>query len=140
MPVVRLREAARRDLVEHFVYLAENAGLDVAERFLSNAEATFGDLAQQRAIDHRLEHLAKAMDRVGAGGILARLADGLIVVARCQATTRAELQRSLSLLRQGDNNLLGVILNEVDTRQERYEYGGDYYTYRAPATGSDPAE
>ena len=50
MPVVRLREAARRDLVEHFVYLAENAGLDVADRFLSNAEATFGDLAQQPRI------------------------------------------------------------------------------------------
>ena len=50
MPVVRQREAARRDLVEHFVYLAENAGLDVADRFLSNAEATFGDLAQQPMI------------------------------------------------------------------------------------------
>jgi toxin ParE1/3/4 len=32
MPVVRQREAARRDLVEHFVYLAENAGLHVADR------------------------------------------------------------------------------------------------------------
>ena len=42
MPIVRQREAARRDLVEHFVYLAENAGLDTADRFLSNAEATFG--------------------------------------------------------------------------------------------------
>ena len=35
MPTVTQREAARRDLVEHFVYLAENAGMDVAERFLS---------------------------------------------------------------------------------------------------------
>ena len=50
MPVVSKREAAQRDLVEHFVYLAENAGLDVADRFLSNAEATFGDLAQQPRI------------------------------------------------------------------------------------------
>ena len=41
---VTKREAARRDLVEHFVYLAENAGLDVAERFLTHAEASFGDL------------------------------------------------------------------------------------------------
>jgi toxin ParE1/3/4 len=47
MPTVTKREAARRDLVEHFVYLAEEAGLDVAERFLANAEATFNDLAQQ---------------------------------------------------------------------------------------------
>ena len=47
MPVVRQREAARRDLVEHFVYLAENASLDTADRFLSNAEASFADLARQ---------------------------------------------------------------------------------------------
>ena len=39
MPVVTKREAARRDLVEHYVYLAENASPDVAERFLTNAEA-----------------------------------------------------------------------------------------------------
>jgi toxin ParE1/3/4 len=50
MPTVTQREAARRDLVEHFVYLAENAGLDLAERFLTNAEASFNDLAQQPRI------------------------------------------------------------------------------------------
>ena len=47
MPPVTSREAARRDLVEHFVYLAEHAGIDVAERFLTQAEASFADLARQ---------------------------------------------------------------------------------------------
>ncbi len=47
MPLVTKRAAARRDLVEQFVYLAENAGLNVAERFLSPAEASFADLARQ---------------------------------------------------------------------------------------------
>lgn len=47
MPAVHQREAARRDLMEHFVYLAEHAGIDTAERFLSNAEASFNDLARQ---------------------------------------------------------------------------------------------
>ena len=47
MPTVTKREAARRDLIEHFVYLAEEAGLDVAERFLAKAEASFNVLAQQ---------------------------------------------------------------------------------------------
>lgn len=47
MPTVSQREAARRDIVEHFVYLAEEAGLDAAERFLTNAEASFNDPAQQ---------------------------------------------------------------------------------------------
>ena len=47
MPKVHQREAARRDLVEHFVYLAENAALDAAERFLANAEISFNDLSRQ---------------------------------------------------------------------------------------------
>lgn len=47
MPTVTKREAARHDLVEHVVYLAENAGLDMAECFLTNAEASFNELAQR---------------------------------------------------------------------------------------------
>jgi toxin ParE1/3/4 len=47
MPKVYQRAAARLDLVEHFVYLAENAGPDTAERFLAQAEASFNDLAGQ---------------------------------------------------------------------------------------------
>ncbi|MHB8471296.1 MAG: type II toxin-antitoxin system RelE/ParE family toxin [Gammaproteobacteria bacterium] len=50
MPKVYQRAAARRDLVEHFVYLAENADLDTAERFLTNAEVSFNDLAGQPMI------------------------------------------------------------------------------------------
>jgi len=55
MPTVYQRAAARDDLVEHFVYLAENAGLNVAERFLSNAEASFSDLAQQPKMGAQLK-------------------------------------------------------------------------------------
>ncbi|BAC88298.1 type II toxin-antitoxin system RelE/ParE family toxin [Gloeobacter violaceus] len=47
MPQVTQHAAARNDLIEHFVYLAENAGLDIAERFLLNAEASFNALAEQ---------------------------------------------------------------------------------------------
>lgn len=47
MLTVHQREAARRDLVEHFVYLAETAGLELAERFLSQADSSFKDLARQ---------------------------------------------------------------------------------------------
>jgi toxin ParE1/3/4 len=50
MSVVTKRATARRDLIEHFVYLAENASIDIANRFLANAEATFNDLAQQPAM------------------------------------------------------------------------------------------
>jgi len=44
------RAAARRDLVTHFVYLAENAGLDTADRFLANADRSFTELAEQPAM------------------------------------------------------------------------------------------
>ncbi len=71
--------------------------------------------------------------------ILAGVADAVVVVTRCDSTTRGELQRALGQLSQADANIMGVILNEVDTRQERYDYGGDYYTYRAPAAGSESA-
>ncbi len=47
MSSVQQREAARRDLIDHFVHLVENASVDVADRFLARAEETFGDLARQ---------------------------------------------------------------------------------------------
>lgn len=47
MPATFRRAAARRDLVDHFVYLAENASVDIAEHFLTQAEASFDELAAQ---------------------------------------------------------------------------------------------
>jgi toxin ParE1/3/4 len=43
---IHKRASARRDLTEHYVYLAGNAGIEIAERFLVNAEKSFGDLAR----------------------------------------------------------------------------------------------
>ena len=50
MPKVHRHATAKRDLVEHFVYLAEHAGLGTAERFLTSSEASFNDLAAQPLI------------------------------------------------------------------------------------------
>jgi len=50
MPKVYKRAVAKRDLLEHFVYLAENAGIDTADRFLASSEASFHDLAGQPMI------------------------------------------------------------------------------------------
>lgn len=41
MTQVFKRAAAKRDLVEHFVYLAEHASLEVADQFLAQAEDSF---------------------------------------------------------------------------------------------------
>jgi toxin ParE1/3/4 len=45
-----LSTAARADLVGHFIYLAEEAGEAVAERFLARAEESFGLLASHPEI------------------------------------------------------------------------------------------
>lgn len=46
--------AAKRDLVEHFVYLAENAGMEIADRFLVQASESFSDLARHPALGREL--------------------------------------------------------------------------------------
>src|SRR5437868_13611697 len=46
MSRVYKRAATRRDLVEHYVYLAENAGHEVADRLLAKAEESFTGLTE----------------------------------------------------------------------------------------------
>ncbi len=45
MPKIYKRNIAKNDLVECYVYLAENANLDIADQFLENTEASFNELA-----------------------------------------------------------------------------------------------
>lgn len=40
------RIAARRDFIIHYIYLAENAGFDTAQRFRRAVEATYAGLAE----------------------------------------------------------------------------------------------
>ena len=44
------RPAFRIDIIEHYVYLAQEAGQEVADRFLANAEASFALLSMQPMI------------------------------------------------------------------------------------------
>ena len=46
MARVHKHAAAKRDLIGHFVYLAENAGVETAERFLIRTEESFSDLGR----------------------------------------------------------------------------------------------
>lgn len=51
IPKIYQRAAARCDLVEYSVYLAENANLETAERFFcTDTEASFNVLAEQPLI------------------------------------------------------------------------------------------
>jgi len=46
MAIVHKRTAAKRDLIEQYVYLAEHASIETAERFLSSAEVSFISLSR----------------------------------------------------------------------------------------------
>jgi toxin ParE1/3/4 len=50
---VRKREAARRDLVAQWIWYAENASIDVADRFLKAADDTASMLAGQPEAGYR---------------------------------------------------------------------------------------
>jgi toxin ParE1/3/4 len=50
MARVLKREAAKRDLIRHFVYLAETASLEVARRFKEAVRTTFSKLAETRGM------------------------------------------------------------------------------------------
>jgi toxin ParE1/3/4 len=64
MARVHKHVAAKRDLVEHYVYLAENAGLEIAERFLLQANESFSNLARHPALGVEL-----ALSRAELAGI-----------------------------------------------------------------------
>ena len=53
MATIRKREAAKRDLVAQWVWYAENASIDVADRFLSAADDTAAVLAGQPEAGYR---------------------------------------------------------------------------------------
>lgn len=59
--------------------------------------------------------------------LLARIADGVVLVSRSRTSSRAEIHRSLTLLRQRDTNLLGLVLNDVGLRASGGYYGYEPY-------------
>ena len=76
--------------------------------------------------------------------LLARLADGVVLVTRSRSSSRADIHRSLTLLRQRDTNLLGLVLNDVELRREKdgyYGYGPENRPYgrRSESGANEPA-
>jgi toxin ParE1/3/4 len=57
MARVLRRPAARQDFIAHYVYLAEHAGVETAQRFRRAVEATFTALARMPGIGspHKVE-------------------------------------------------------------------------------------
>jgi capsular exopolysaccharide synthesis family protein len=76
--------------------------------------------------------------------VLSKRVDGVILVVRASKTMRDELRRSARMVRDVGGSIVGVIVNELDARDNYggYGYGGYGYGryggyYGDPATGPD---
>ncbi|MEZ4287917.1 MAG: polysaccharide biosynthesis tyrosine autokinase [Polyangiales bacterium] len=70
------------------------------------------------------------MGAVADSAILAPQADGVLLVVRAGATTRDSIVGARRQLRSVQANIIGSVLNDIDTRAKSYRYGGYYYDYR----------
>ena len=61
---------------------------------------------------------------------LSSFADGTILVARCNTTTRRAVLLGLEILEELRAKTIGVVLNGVDLKSEYYSYGAADYAYR----------
>ena len=72
---------------------------------------------------------------VSDGSEVAALADGTLLVARCEATTDNQVKRAVATLRGVDAKLIGVVLNRAPRRRaSEYGYSYSYYA-RDPKDG-----
>jgi capsular exopolysaccharide synthesis family protein len=59
--------------------------------------------------------------------ILGTLVDGVVLVAKCEQTSKDSIRQALRALRDANARVFGVILNDVDITAKRYS--GAYYAY-----------
>lgn len=71
--------------------------------------------------------------------VLARRTDGVLLVARGSRTGRGSLQRAVDLLHQTRTEILGVVLNDIDFKRERYYYYQYYHYHYAYGDGGSEA-
>ena len=57
--------------------------------------------------------------------ILGTLVDGVVLVTKCDQTSKESVKRAMRSLRDANTRVLGVILNDVDVASKRY--AGHYY-------------
>jgi capsular exopolysaccharide synthesis family protein len=75
--------------------------------------------------DHIIFDSAPVMS-VTDSQILSKISDGTIIVARSGQTTHEIVKKGLKKLQDIDANVLGMVINAVDTKRVGYEY---YYGY-----------
>jgi len=63
--------------------------------------------------------------------VLAHRVDGVMLVARAGCTSRSALRNVVELLSKTRTVILGIILNDIDFKRERYYYSYYYHYYRS---------
>jgi tyrosine-protein kinase Etk/Wzc len=71
--------------------------------------------------------------------VMARRVDGVLLVVRGGRTSRGSLQNGVDVLSQTGARILGVVLNDVDFKRERYYYYYHYEHYYAYSDQSSEA-
>ncbi len=67
--------------------------------------------------------------------LLAKLADMVLMVVRCNQVDRKLARRSLTALRRTDARVVGVVLNGIDPKSDSYHYYYSYYQERRDPDG-----
>ncbi|MDP2340148.1 MAG: polysaccharide biosynthesis tyrosine autokinase [Deltaproteobacteria bacterium] len=70
---------------------------------------------------------APPMGPVTDPAILGTLVDGVLLVTKCEKTTKASVKQAMRALKDANTRVFGVILNDVDVSSKRY--GASYYSY-----------
>lgn len=92
------------------------------------AARTARDLLAGLAADHDFTIIdSPPINMVADAALLASLADGVVVVARAGRTPPEALSFAIEQLRSAEANVLGVVLNNIDTRDATYDPSYRYY-------------
>ncbi len=96
-----------------------------AELLLSSRfKELIGDLAKRY---DRVVFDTPPMGPVTDPAILGTLVDGVVLVTKCEKTSKDSVRQSMRGLRDANARVFGVILNDVDVTAKRY--AGAYYAY-----------
>jgi len=61
--------------------------------------------------------------------VLSQRLDGLVLVVRGGKTSKDSLKDAVELLTKAQTDIIGVVLNDIDFKRERYYYGYQYKYY-----------
>lgn len=122
--------------LEETIHVDEATGLEVVP--LTDGRNTPRDVFGSRAFDRLIEELKGRYDLIvidtgplllmAEARVLASKVDQVIVAAKWRSTGRQSVQQSLSILKEFNANVAGVVLTFVDMRRRRHHnYGNANY-------------